>query len=65
MFIDTTNNSTDSINITNTRVCSFCNRKEIYDDFPDGSVCWLGICACADCLEKEETKEFREVLNAQ
>jgi hypothetical protein len=44
------------------RTCSFCNFTASYDDFPEGSVCFLGICACAPCLETDKTKEFRELL---
>jgi hypothetical protein len=44
------------------RTCSYCNRRGDYDSFPDGSTVWLGIFACADCLQKNVTAEFREEL---
>ncbi len=44
------------------RMCSFCGFKATYDDFPEGSVCFLGICACGDCLERVETEDFRALL---
>lgn len=47
------------------RTCSFCNFKAPYRDFPDGSICYLGICACAPCLETEKTKEFRKLLERE
>ena len=45
-----------------TRNCSFCDFTAAYEDFPDGSVIYLGIAACAGCLKSEITKEFREIL---
>ncbi|HEX8287854.1 MAG TPA: hypothetical protein VF556_07665 [Pyrinomonadaceae bacterium] len=47
------------------RHCSFCEFAADYDDFPDGSICYLGICACANCLEKEVTKDFRDLLTEE
>ncbi|HEY0429010.1 MAG TPA: hypothetical protein VGC76_14610 [Pyrinomonadaceae bacterium] len=44
------------------RTCSFCGFRAPYDEFPEGSVCFLGICACGDCLERVETEDFRELL---
>lgn len=44
------------------RICSFCDFRADYDDFPDGSIVYLGICACKTCLEKEVTGDFREIV---
>ncbi|MET0752593.1 MAG: hypothetical protein ABWZ66_04440 [Pyrinomonadaceae bacterium] len=44
------------------RMCSFCHFKAPYDEFPEGSICFLGICACGDCLERVETEDFRALL---
>jgi hypothetical protein len=44
------------------RTCSFCGFKAPYGDFPEGSVCFLGICACGTCLERVETEDFRALL---
>lgn len=44
------------------RMCSFCHFKAPYDEFPEGSVCFLGICACGNCLERVETEDFRALL---
>ena len=45
-----------------TRTCGFCFKKFTYDEIPEGSIVYLGICACAECLEKEVTSEFRALL---
>lgn len=47
------------------RTCSFCNFTAPYRDFPDGSICYLGICACAPCLETDKAREFRELLEKE
>lgn len=47
------------------RTCAYCNHKGSYDSFPDGSTTYLGIFSCADCLQKEITNDFREVLAFQ
>lgn len=52
-------------NTTKTRTCGFCFRKFTYEELPKGSIVFLGICACADCLEKKETKDFRELVEAE
>lgn len=44
------------------RTCHFCGFRAVYDAFPDGSVCFLGICACGNCLERIETEDFRALL---
>lgn len=54
--------SMNSQTTTKTRTCGFCFRTFTYDEIPEGSIVFLGIAACADCLEKEETKEFRELV---
>ena len=46
------------------RTCAFCGLTDEYDDLPDGTVCYLGITACADCLEKDSTEDFRDLLNS-
>jgi hypothetical protein len=48
-----------------TRTCGFCFCKFTYDEMPDDSICYLGIFACADCLESDITSEFREIVEAQ
>jgi hypothetical protein len=45
-----------------TRICGFCFKKFTYDELPEGSVVFLGICACKECLEKDETEKFRELV---
>jgi hypothetical protein len=43
-------------------MCNFCNFQGDYDDFPDGTICWLGITCCADCIDTEKAQMFREGL---
>lgn len=47
------------------RNCSFCAFSGSYEDFADGSICYLGVTACADCLQEEKTKDFREILTGK
>lgn len=47
------------------RICSFCNFTADYDSFPEDSVVAAGICACADCLQSDTTKDFREALEIE
>ena len=47
------------------RSCGFCGLKALYDEFPDGSVCFEGVCACADCLQTERTATFRLLLDEE
>ena len=52
-------------NTTKIRTCGFCFRKFTYDEIPDGSVVFVSILACADCLEKKETEAFRQLVEAE
>ena len=44
------------------RQCHFCDFKAEYDDFPDGSVCYLAITACAACYENGTAEDFRRLI---
>ena len=41
------------------RSCNFCGFTGLYVEFPDNTVCFENVVACAPCLKKPETKEFR------
>jgi len=47
------------------RTCFFCDLTTDYDSFPDGSVAASGILACADCLQSDRTREFREAFEIE
>lgn len=47
------------------RNCSFCDFSGAYEDFPDDSIFFLGIAACADCLKSGKTSEFKEILTVK
>lgn len=47
------------------RSCGFCGKRVSYDDHEDGSVCFEGVCACADCLKTEKTSTFRLLLDEE
>jgi len=36
--------------------------KAEYDDFPDGSVCYVGIMSCAVCYEDGAAEDFRQLI---
>jgi len=52
-------------NQTKTRTCGFCFKKFTYDEIPEGTIVYLGVCACADCLKTEVTDEFRSLLKEE
>lgn len=47
------------------RRCSFCNLEKLYQEHADGGVCAFGVFACADCLGKDTTKEFRGITGGE
>lgn len=47
------------------RTCHYCGFTADYDSFPDGSAVFLGICACASCLENGKAEDFRQLLEAE
>lgn len=47
-----------------TRICGFCFRSFAYDELPEGSVCYVGICACGECLESGSAEDFRALIEA-
>jgi superfamily II helicase len=51
--------------MTQIRHCNFCFYSAPYEDFPNGSVCFVGVMACADCLKEERTREFRELIEEE
>jgi hypothetical protein len=51
--------------MTHLRYCNFCHKQKDYDDWPEGSVAWSGIFACADCLQTDKTGLFRELVEVE
>jgi hypothetical protein len=45
----------------NSRICTFCLKR----DLPDGTIIFVGITACPDCLKTEAAKNFRKLLASQ
>ncbi len=46
------------------RTCFFCNREEVYQDWPDDTVISNGILACADCLKIERIARVMELARS-
>ncbi len=44
------------------RMCSFCGLTLDYNDMPDGTTVYLGICACPECLATDAAKKFRDLV---
>lgn len=43
----------------------FCFRRAEYEDLPNGSIVYLGVMVCGECLEKKVSEGFRELVGAK
>ena len=43
------------------RTCAYCHRRASYEDLPDDTTVYLGVMVCRECLQKEVSKDFREL----